>query len=298
MVHFVMMVGLPGSGKSYYAEQVYKKRYNAVIHSSDDIREELFGNAELQENSDKVFKVLHERALKDLSDGINVIYDATNINYKRRMAFLDNIKKLDVYKLCVLVATPYEDCLEQNKLRDRKVPEHVIERMYKNIYIPQYYEGWDEITIKFNASKKYYMVDLFNELDEINQDNPHHTLTIGKHCRKTCENLPLENEILSIAGLLHDIGKKFTKRFTNMKGEKTDHAHYYQHHLVSAYESLFYYSTYYEIDSLLKLVNYIQWHMQPFFIENEKTKNKYIKLWGQEFYDNLMLLHEADKSAK
>ena len=24
-----------------------------------------------------------------------------------------------------------------------------------------------------------------------------------------------------------------------------------------------------------------QWHMQPFFIENEKTRNKYVSLWGE-----------------
>lgn len=47
-------------------------------------------------------------------------------------------------------------------------------------------------------------------------------------------------------------------------------------------------------DKLLLRANYIQWHMQPFFIETEKARNKFINLVGQEFYDDLMLLHQAD----
>jgi len=30
----------------------------------------------------------------------------------------------------------------------------------------------------------------------------------------------------------------------------------------------------------------------------EKQRKKYKKLWGEEFYNNLMILNEADKSAK
>lgn len=40
MQYFYMMVGLPGSGKSVYAG----KLPDAVIHSSDAIREEVLGN--------------------------------------------------------------------------------------------------------------------------------------------------------------------------------------------------------------------------------------------------------------
>jgi hypothetical protein len=38
--------------------------------------------------------------------------------------------------------------------------------------------------------------------------------------------------------------------------------------------------------------------MQPFFMDNEKTRNKYKNLWGEEDYNNILLLHEADKAAK
>ena len=84
---FFMMVGLPYSGKSERAKQL-SREHNAVIHSSDDIRAEILGDVQDQANNAKVFEVLHERVKRDLLAGKNVIYDATNINHKRRKASL------------------------------------------------------------------------------------------------------------------------------------------------------------------------------------------------------------------
>lgn len=304
---FIMMVGLPGSGKSTYA-QCLARSFNTKIISSDAIRQECFGNEEFQGENKAVFEILHARVTGALSHGENVIYDATNIKYKKRMAFLQQIKNIDCFKICYFMATPYETCLKQNKLRERIVPEDVIERMYKNIYIPQKYEGWDEIQIiredkdlKVNESL-FLGKDGKDGLIHISQDNHHHSLTIGQHCFKCADNLVkyfedknLEiNDVLLQAAYYHDIGKGFTKTFKNMNGEPTLEAHYYQHHLVSAYLSLFYT----EEAQMLEIANYIQWHMLPFQIENSKTEKKYIKLLGDEFYENLMILHAADVGAK
>ncbi|MDV7390160.1 hypothetical protein RZS08_02350, partial [Arthrospira platensis SPKY1] len=77
----------------------------------------------------------------------------------------------------------------------------------------------------------------------------------------------------------------------------TEEAHYYRHELVSAYDSLFYLRDLNQED-LLEVVKYISWHMQIFNLQSEKAKNKFIKLVGQEVYDNLQILHEADINAK
>ena len=42
--------------------------------------------------------------------------------------------------------------------------------------------------------------------------------------------------------------------------------------------------------------------MMPYFWEKdkehgEKTRQKYQKIWGDELYNNVMKLHEADKNA-
>lgn len=264
MNKLIMMVGLVASGKSDYAQKLSISE-NAIIHSSDTLREELFGDVNENSRNNELFKEMSRRIKNDLQEGKSVIYDATNLNYKKRKAFLDELKKLDIHKQCVLVATPYELCLKQNSLRERKVPEYVIERMYKNIYIPQYYEGWDSIEIVWNTKDMVLDTNILfngeNGLNEIDQSNPHHTLTIGKHCLKCfqlCEEM-LDDFELNMASLYHDIGKRFTKEFKNYKGEDTDIAHYFQHHLVSAYDSLFiFHQQGFEEKEILNIANYIQ----------------------------------------
>jgi predicted kinase/predicted HD phosphohydrolase len=294
-----MMVGLPASGKSTIAKEIEK----SILLSSDNLREKLFGDINNQDGNDIVFETLHKLIKYYLLKGISVVYDATNINYKQRMELLKGLRNIDCYKQCILVATPYEKCLHQNSQRERQVPSYIIEKMYKNFYIPEYYEGWDDIHIIYNDDGyKFDIHELFNGengLNFIGQDNPNHTLTIGKHCLESyslCEKYN-GNILLCEAALLHDIGKRFTKEFKNSKGEDTDIAHYYQHHLVSAYDSLFYCKDF-NLNDRLTIANYIQWHMQPFFLESDKAKKKFINLVGKEFYNDIMILHEADKNAK
>ena len=108
------------------------------------------------------------------------------------------------------------------------MPEEVITRMYHNFYIPQYYEGFDEIQIKYNSNFMFWIHDLV----DIPQDNPNHTLTVLEHCRKVEEILINKTDDMELplftAGRLHDIGKLKTKTFTNMKGETTEIAHFYR----------------------------------------------------------------------
>ncbi len=297
MNKFIMMVGLPGSGKSTIAKELSIKE-NAVLHSSDDLREELFGDADNQGSNELIFQELHKRISRDLLDGKSVVYDATNPSYKKRKVFIEGLK-IGCYKECYMVATPYEKCMRQNSGRNRRVPEKVIENMYKGIFIPQYFEGWDHIEIAFNDDDKFDIAELFEELDTISQDNPYHTLTIGEHCKKCMEYIKehYDDDVLAIAALMHDIGKKFTKKFEDSKGNPTDVAHFYGHQNVSAYMGVFY-LRHLSKEKMLEVTKYIQWHMHPMNISTKKARCKTINLLGEEFYNNLLELHEADINAK
>ena len=171
MQTFYMMVGLPGSGKSFTA----KTFSNAVIHSSDAIRAEILGDENRQDQQDLVFQTLHERVLRDLADGVDVVYDATNLDYKRRMGFVQRVDAMRLpalYKVCVFMATPYEKCLTQNQNRERFVPESVIDRMYKKIDIPMMAEGWDEIRIVGDENHYKDLLPLLTQLSRMEHDNP------------------------------------------------------------------------------------------------------------------------------
>lgn len=142
-----------------------------------------------------------------------------------------------------------------------------------------------------------------NGLCNIDHDNPHHTLSIGNHCIACYLNtLDYGNKAdmnLHIAALLHDIGKPFTKDYKDSKGNPCEIAHYYQHHLVSAYNAVPYLQNY-SFEDMMEILALIQWHMFPYFWEkdnNEKMKKKYKKLWGDNLFDKIMLLHTADRNA-
>ena len=299
------MVGLPASGKSTKAQE-YAKAYNAIIFSSDALRKELYGDESIQSDNTKLFNTLHRQIKTHLKNGYSAIFDATNISYKKRMAFLSELKNIPCKKICVLMATPYEECLKRNSERERKVPENVIERMYRSIDIPWYYEGWDDIQIEYGEYENYFgwPWDWVERVDDYNQHNSHHALTLGEHCRQTMRNVDklcaerrsIMSTEIRYAALLHDEGKVFTQTFENSKGEITEQAHYYNHERVGSYDSLFYEIACYN----LYVAILIRWHMQPYFWKkdnSEKSHNKYRKLWGEDLYHNIMIIHEADKNS-
>lgn len=84
MQKFFMLMGISGSGKSTYAKAL-EKNCGYKVFSSDVLREELFGNENDQTHNSEVFEELHRRILKALDAGENCVYDATNLNRKRRL---------------------------------------------------------------------------------------------------------------------------------------------------------------------------------------------------------------------
>lgn len=304
MQTFYMMVGLPGSGKSFTA----KTFSNAVIHSSDAIRAEILGDENRQDQQDLVFQTLHERVLRDLADGVDVVYDATNLDYKRCMGFVQRVDAMRLpalYKVCVFMATPYEKCLTQNQNRERFVPESVIDRMYKKIDIPMMAEGWDEIRIVGDENHYKDLLPLLTQLSRMEHDNPHHTYTVGQHSLAAwmylMQNHQLDDtDAMNRAVLLHDIGKGKTKVFHDTKGNPTDIAHFYNHERVGAYDSFCYTTNLSHNDRLLVAI-LIRWHMWPYAVEKSdnpsKTANKVRRLLGEDIWKQIMVLNDCDRHA-
>lgn len=290
----IVLIGIVGSGKSHYATRYVMDHPQTIICSSDDMRMELYGNVNNQDHNTELFDALHKRIVHLLQAGKDVIYDATNISSKRRIAFLQEIRNIDCFKIAVVVATPYEICLRQNRLRERTVPEEVIEKMYKSWWTPAYWEGWDFIDVVRYGSQKFRKT-LFNWLNPLtflsyNQKNPHHTETLGYHMinvGKTIENdYPNFEDDVAEAAKIHDCGKPFCRFF-----DDNGVAHYYGHEHVGAYDAL---AAGYNLDVSL-LINY---HMMPLSWKAngtfDKSSEKFHKLCGDIFFNKLMALHRAD----
>lgn len=299
---FMMMIGLVGSGKSYFAE-ILSDDFDTEIISSDSVRKEMFGDENTQGDNAEIFKHVHEKVLSLLKSGRNVILDATNVSYKYRMHLLQKMNKFDVEKIAYLVATPYGDCVENNERRERVVPEHVIKKMRERFTVPFYKEGWDDIQIIWNIRGELPRpIELFNYLRGFEQNNPNHSLTLGEHCLSAYRSIRDFDEdvsvVVSLAMLYHDVGKVQTKVFHNYKGDPTDIAHYYSHENVGAYETLFYQKAdAQDDDTILEVCKLIQFHMRIYFAKTDKAKKKLRCLVGDEDYKNLQLINKADRGA-
>ena len=115
---FIMMVGLPGSGKTTWAEK-FTSTFSggSITHiSSDSIRGELYGDPNIQGDPSEVFSIMHNRTLIALDRGFNVIYDATNVTRKDRSYILDKLPAY-VRTECIIVWAPIETCIERDAKR-------------------------------------------------------------------------------------------------------------------------------------------------------------------------------------
>lgn len=307
----IMMCGLPGSGKSTFAENSITvtsgvRQYKPVIHSSDGLRKEIYGNESTQGDANKVFGELHKRIKNDLIAGKDVVYDATNISKKFRIQFLNELKNISCTPICLCMMTSYETCLNNNKKRDRQVPIEVVKRMQMNWQPPHYNEGFKEIKYIFSNlddeyADKFTISNFFNIANKFDQENSHHTLTLGEHCTKAATYIQehcSDNYLLLIATLLHDNGKLHTKTKTNARGIEDGNCHYYQHHSYGSYECLFYlhFAKQFTEPEMTYISNLIYYHMHPYcqWKQSEKALNKDKRLLGDKLFNDIMLLHNAD----
>ena len=304
---FYMLIGLPGSGKSSVAKKMLDEadeNIKPVWLNSDCIRKELFGAESIQKDSHKVFELMRIRTLDALNSGKDVIYDACNISSKHRRAFLQNLKKLNCKKICIVVGTPYATCLERNARRSRVVPNEVIERMYKTWMTPAFFEGWDDMEIYFTDEAKGAFGDVYEfvmRYQDYGQMNLFHEETLGIHLLNTWKNIAsrgyAHGSNIAFAALLHDCGKPFTKE-VHATDCGVGMAHYYRHNCTGAYDALFFDYQGKTDRDILEISLMINLHMAPFSWKSTGGLNdKLLGLWGQELYNAILLIHDADQKA-
>lgn len=284
----ILLVGIPGSGKTTYAKKYISEYPKTPVHlSSDKIREELYGNESIQGNPAEVFALMQKRAVEALNEGHDVIYDATNITRKDRSAIIGLCPKFAEIEVHI-IWTPIETCIERDAARDRTVGKEVIDRMLKKFQAPYYDEGIDNIKIiKPRDWDNMKQINYYDAMD-VPHDNPHHTLNIQDHCieaRWYIERHYSEDSELMKAAMIHDVGKPYVKSFTDSKGNPSEDTHYYQHQCVGSWIS-------YGFDFTTPRVAWIvSTHMDPFL------NTKYWRSLPPFLKKDIDRLHEADLAA-
>lgn len=147
MKELIMLVGIPGSGKTTFAKKYLINKFNSAAYvSRDDIRFSFLKESDgYFEHEGRVF----EKYIQDIQNAIEnnqtIICDATHLTERARNKVLDNLdlSKIDNIKL-VYFDIPIEKCLEYNELRvgRTKVPRGAIRRMGLSIEKPSYSEKY------------------------------------------------------------------------------------------------------------------------------------------------------------
>lgn len=296
------MCGLSASGKSTIAKELAIK-HNACIVSSDSIREEICRDVADQSKNEEVFKIFHKRIREYLNKEQNVIADATNITMKSRRAIIENVRKLDVEKICYIIPKKFKDCIRDNRNRKHPVPEEVIAAQRSKFQIPFKEEGWEEIIIydmDYTYADKFTPEAMSFSMIGFDQKNPHHNMYLDQHCDFVYNMFSggqhpyniYKNGFLMGASL-HDIGKLYTQSI-----DENSIAHYLRHENIGSYfvlTSLYLWKNFTD-DDLLDCCFLINYHMMPFSWENEKTKNRWRERFGEYKYETLMRFHECDKT--
>lgn len=130
---FIMLVGLPGAGKSTYANELAADDPDAVIISKKDIE------CEYNLNEDIATEVMNARSIELLRQGKTVIYDDRNMNPYSRKEKLRFVSAVECEKKCFVLNTPLSIC-EEHAIVTESHKE-------KRSYYPSYNEGWNEIIV-------------------------------------------------------------------------------------------------------------------------------------------------------
>jgi len=167
-----ILIGCPSSGKSSLATTIVEHDPNYRIVSTDQIREQLFGDETIQGSWSKIEPEVFRQIEANITAGYPIIYDATNAKRPRRMGLLQYLNQYQgVNWLGWYFKTPLGTCLQWNQNRERQVPEGVIKRMSASLkrFPPITAEGFATV-YSLNPNATPPLVDQFlNQLSRFSR---------------------------------------------------------------------------------------------------------------------------------
>jgi predicted kinase len=138
----ILLIGVPGSGKSSLAQQLQQTGYSLV--STDQIRAALFGRESVQGDWSLIGQAVEQKLRAAFP--CPTVYDATNSRRSARRAVIRLARQIGYDQIVGLwLNPPLTLCLDRNQQRLRQVPEPVIRRMYQQLRSspPRLSEGLD-----------------------------------------------------------------------------------------------------------------------------------------------------------
>lgn len=168
MPNLIVMVGLPGSGKSTLVNKLLIAYPDAFVYSTDQYIEDHATSLGKTYNDvfDNTIKMATSHMNNELAKSIgnrDIIWDQTNMSDKKRKQIISKFGN-NYVKTCIAIEPPKNEN-EENILKTRLsqrfgkiIPEHVIDIM-KNQYVePSRSEGFDKVMIVSMSDSKNIQV--------------------------------------------------------------------------------------------------------------------------------------------
>ncbi|HEY9762570.1 MAG TPA: AAA family ATPase [Trichocoleus sp.] len=152
-VPLILLIGLPGSGKSTWARNFVNQHPAYLLVATDSIRERLYSDEAIQGDWRQIWRTV----IAEWQDGIKaiqqdrlqgVVYDATNVRRRYRRGAIALARELGFTHLTACwFDVPLAICLKRNQQRSRQVPEEILYRMHRQLTgaPPAVEEGFDEL---------------------------------------------------------------------------------------------------------------------------------------------------------
>lgn len=142
-MRIVVLVGLPGSGKLTYLDQL-----GVAGLSSDAIRQLLTDDASDQTIHNRVFETLRYLLRQRLALARPVTYiDATNLTPQERRPYIAIGAAFGCEVEALFFDAPVAVCRERNARRARVVPAEALAKMQERLVAPSTAEGFTRVTL-------------------------------------------------------------------------------------------------------------------------------------------------------
>lgn len=144
--HFIALCGIPGSGKTEYANELINNNPDYKMVSLTAETENV-----ISKTSERNIALALENAFKKICDalnnGYNVVYDAANLELKHRQEVINKLKNInankELYLFDVSLDTALINCINQQTPITKDRLSQLKEDVNKNK--PLFNEGWDKI---------------------------------------------------------------------------------------------------------------------------------------------------------
>ncbi|NJM28129.1 MAG: AAA family ATPase [Pseudanabaena sp. RU_4_16] len=152
----ILLIGVPGSGKSKLAMEMLRSQRTGTpastqLISPDLIRQKLYGSASIQGAWGQIWAEVQQEFTNAAASKHSIIYDATNYKREYRQEVIALARQHGFEPVTGLwLDVPLWLCLIRNQHRDRPVPDEIVIEMHTCLSRtpPHLSEGFDSLMFK------------------------------------------------------------------------------------------------------------------------------------------------------